>query len=80
MTKSLEQQIEKQQKQAWTLAELIDNEQLKNKDRIFERGLIEEETDYLKNPESEEAKKRYLELLAEMKRFYGRIATAQQVI
>jgi hypothetical protein len=77
---SLDLKIEKQQKEAWELAELIDNEQLKNKEKIFERGLIEEETDFLKNPESEEAKNNYLALLLEMKSFYKKIARQQQVI
>ena len=81
--RTLEDQIKKQQKEVWDIAEICDTDQMKLKDRIFEQGLVMEETKCLKNlynDNSDEMKKDYLLLLSEMKVFYQKISKSQRMV
>jgi len=56
---------------------------MKLKDRIFEQGLVMEETRILKNlydDNSDEVKEDYLLLLSEMKVFYQKISKSQRMV
>ncbi|MDR6120615.1 hypothetical protein QFZ87_000212 [Bacillus sp. SLBN-46] len=77
---TLDEQIKKQQQEVWELAELCDSEKMNNRDRIFEKGLVMEETEVLLNMfrhDSEEVKKDYLLVLNEMRKFYKKISKSQ---
>jgi len=78
---TLQEQIKIQQDVVWSLAEKCSSDHMKLKDRVFEQGLVVEETKYLKamfDDESDEIKKEYLLVLTEMKKFYSRIVKSQQ--
>lgn len=81
MAKSLHQRITDLQEDVWKITEQCNKEQFNLKQRIFEQGLITEETKCLTNifnNDSKENLKEYLELLIEMKIFYSRIVSNQK--
>lgn len=81
MAKSLHQQITDLQEKVWEVAEQCNESRFNARERIFEQGLITEETKCLTNifnNDSKENLKEYLELLIEMKIFYSRIVSNQK--
>ncbi len=81
MAKSLHQQITDLQEKVWEVAEQCNKSRFNARERIFEQGLITEETKCLTNIFSNDSKenlKEYLELLIEMKIFYSRIVSNQK--
>ncbi|RLQ89954.1 hypothetical protein [Falsibacillus albus] len=80
---TLDQQIKKQQNIVWELAENCSSDQLRLKDRIFEHGLVVEESNCLKaiyDNDSDENKKDYLVVLNEMGKFYKKVMKSQEQV
>ncbi|MFC5734060.1 hypothetical protein [Cytobacillus gottheilii] len=80
---SLDEQIEQRQKDSWIIADLCDSEQMTNRDRIFEKGLVMEEVDLMKKifeDNLDKDKEEYIVVLNLMKQFYNKIAKQQGVL
>ena len=78
---SLDDQIKKFQEDSWSLAEKCSTDHMKLKDRIYETGLMAEEAECMKKiflDDTNENKLDYLNLLAEMRVFYTKIARQQE--
>ncbi|MCU4842303.1 hypothetical protein OCF09_26820 [Bacillus cereus] len=69
----LKERVKKYQKEAWEIAEKCDTNLMNLKDRIYETGLMMEESKCLmrlSQDETDEAMKDYIDILKEMRAFY----------
>ncbi|MDQ0861608.1 hypothetical protein [Bacillus sp. V2I10] len=74
---TFDEQIAEQQQEVWELAGICDIDQLNLRNRIFEKGLVMEESECLMTlykKDSVDVKKDYFLVLAEMKKFYRKIS------
>lgn len=76
----LKERLEKNQKEAWSMAEQVNSNLMKLKDRIYESGLVVEENKCLMKlaqNETEESIEEYMAIIREMKVFYRRMVSKQ---
>ncbi|MCD4646691.1 MULTISPECIES: hypothetical protein [Bacillus cereus group] len=76
----LKERVEKYQNEVWETAEKCDTNLMKLKDKIYESGLVVEESKCLmklSQDESNEVMKEYMNILKEMRTFYRKMMRQQ---
>ncbi|OOQ93946.1 hypothetical protein [Bacillus cereus] len=76
----LKERVEKYQNEVWETAEKCDTNLMKLKDKIYESGLVVEESKCLmklSQVETDEAIKEYMNILKEMRIFYRKVMKQQ---
>ncbi|MED0993660.1 hypothetical protein [Bacillus nitratireducens] len=76
----LKERVEKYQNEVWEMAEKCDTNLMKLKDKIYESGLVVEESKCLmklSQDETDEAMKEYMNILKEMRMFYRKMMRQQ---
>ncbi|MEH7624540.1 hypothetical protein CN939_30670 [Bacillus thuringiensis] len=76
----LKERVEKYQNEVWEMAEKCDTNLMKLKDKIYESGLVVEESKCLMNlsqDETDEELEEYMNILKEMRTFYRKMMNQQ---